>query len=98
MLFLKQWTFPSRKLLQLAIQIVKVMIKLPILDSCVSLFKFIDFYISRDIDFHLSWMDKDSCVYKCIYGQGALTLLEQLVPLSYYSIITFDFSYKVSLY
>ena len=39
---------------------------------CV-LVDFIDFDISHDIaiDFHLSWMDNDSCVYKRISGTGS---------------------------
>ena len=39
---------------------------------CV-LVDFIDFDISHDIaiDFHLSWMDNDRCVYKRIPGAGS---------------------------
>ena len=80
MLFLKQWPFQSSKFLQLAIVVRNYRNTNSKSDvnasksgyMCVFV-EFIDFDISHDIanGFHLSWMDKDSCVYCRISGAGS---------------------------
>ena len=55
---------------------VKMTLKLPILDTCVSLFD-----ISHGIAIDLKI--KIAVYIKVFPGQGAFTLLEQFVPLSY---------------
>ena len=65
---------------------------------CV-LVEFIDCDTSHDIDFHLSSMVKDSCVYKRIYGAMSAypyrTIGSTFIYLNY---IMFALFYKVSLY